>query len=98
MSEQLSRFDPWINEGGPSAFILKEFLQPAAGPGEVIFPPTFASEGYVIDGEGENSVCLIDSVGSQANRLEPVFKLAAYRGLVPQIEIKVQERVVNLLI
>src|SRR5438552_3780378 len=42
MSEPLSRFDAWINEGGPSALVLKEYLQPAAGPTEVIFPPTFA--------------------------------------------------------
>jgi len=105
MSEQLSQFDAWINEGGPSALIIKEFLEPAAGPGEVIFPPTFAppedkrdeGAGYVIDGEGEKSVCLIDSVGSQANRLEPVFKTAKYRDLVPQMEIRVNERVVNLL-
>lgn len=97
MSELLSRFDAWIDEAGPSALILKEYLQPAAGPGEIIFPPTFASVGYVIDGEKENSVCLVDSVGSQANRLEPVFKNAKYRQLVPQIEIRVKDRVVNLL-
>ena len=105
MSELLSQFDGWIEEGGPSALVLKEYLQPAAGPGEVIFPPTFAppedkrgaSPSYVIDGEGEGSVCLIDSVGSQANRLEPVFKTAKYRDLVPQIEIRVNERTVNLL-
>jgi hypothetical protein len=99
MSEELSHFDPWITEGGPSALVMKEYLEPAAGPGEVIFPPTFAppedkkdeGAGYVIDGEGETAVCLIDSVGSQANRLEPIFKSAAYRDLVPQIEIRVKE-------
>jgi CRISPR-associated protein Csb1 len=105
MSEELSRFDAWINEGGPSALLMKEHLEPVAGPGEVIFPPTFAppedkkEEGasYIIDGEGERSVCLVDSVGSQANRLEPVFKTAKYRDLVPQIEIRVKDRIVNLL-
>ena len=105
MSEQLSRFDAWINEAGPSALVMKEYLQPAAGPGEVIFPPTFAppedkkdvSAGYVIDGEGEKSVCLLDSVGSQANRLEPIFKTDKYRDLIPQVEIRVKDRVVNLL-
>lgn len=105
MSEQLSRFDAWIKEGGPSALVMKEYLEPAAGTGEVVFPPTFAppedqkdaGATYIIDGEGENSVCLLDSVGSQANRLEPVFKTAKYCDLVPQIEIRVKERVVNLL-
>jgi len=97
MSQQLERFDAWIAEGGPSALIIKEYLQPAAGPGEVIFPPTFATEGYIIDGEGENSVCLLDTVGSQANRIEPLFKMAEYRDLTPQVEIRVKERVLNLL-
>ncbi len=105
MSEQLARFDAWITEGGPSALVMKEYLEPAAGAGDVIFPPTFAppeddraaAAGYVIDGDGDKTVCLLDSVGSQANRLEPVFKMAGYRDLVPQIEIRVKDRVVNLL-
>jgi len=104
MSEQLSRFDAWITESGPSALVLKEYLEPAAGPGDVIFPPTFAppegekvSAGYVIDGDGDKSVCLLDSVGSQANRLEPVFKKAEYCELVPQVQIRVKDRVINLL-
>ncbi len=105
MSNLLSGYDAWIAEGGPSALVLKEYLQPAAGPNEVIFPPTFAPpeerrkepSSYIIDGEGENTVCLIDSVGSQANRLEPLFKRDKYRSLVPQITVTVEGRVVNLL-
>lgn len=97
MSDILSRYDAWLSQGGPSALILKEPLQPAAGPGAVVFPPTYAGEGYVIDGEGGNNVCLFDSVGSQANRLEPVFKLDKYKSLVPQITIRVGERSVSLL-
>jgi CRISPR-associated protein Csb1 len=105
MSENVSRFDAWINEGGPSALILKEYLEPASGPGDVIFPPTFAPPedkrgepaGYIIDGAGDKAVCLIDSVGSQANRLEPIFKGNKYNRLVPQIEISVKDRKVNLL-
>jgi CRISPR-associated protein Csb1 len=97
MSDILSHYDAWLSQGGPSALILKERLQPAAGPGAVVFPPTYAGEGYVIDGEGGNNVCLFDSVGSQANRLEPVFKLDKYKSLVPQITIRVGERSVSLL-
>lgn len=100
----LSKLDNWISEGGPSAFVLKERLESAGGRGDVIFPPTFAppegsndSPGYVIDGEGENSVCLLDSVGSQSNRLEPLFLEERYRSLVPQIEIDVEGRKLNLL-
>lgn len=105
MSELLGRFDDWIEEGGPSALVIKEYLQPAAGIGEVIFPPTFAppedqrrdAPSYIIDGEGEKSVCLIDTVGSQANRLEPVFMKTPNQGMVPQVIIKVKGRDVNLL-
>ncbi|MGA7408950.1 MAG: type I-U CRISPR-associated RAMP protein Csb1/Cas7u [Bryobacteraceae bacterium] len=106
MSELLLRFDHLIDEGGPSALILKEYLQPAAGEGGVIFPPTFAppegsakdvQAGYVIDGAGNDNICLIDSVGSQANRIEPVFKQPKYKALVPQVEIAIGERKVNLL-
>jgi CRISPR-associated protein Csb1 len=79
-------------------------LEPAWGPGGVIFPPTFAppednkeaTATYVIDGEGDQSVCLLDSVGSQANRMEPLFG-SSYPDLVPQIQIRVKERTVNLL-
>jgi CRISPR-associated protein Csb1 len=105
MSESLSRFDVWIAESGPSAWILKEYLEPAAGPGDVIFPPTFAPPedakdahaSYIIDDKSGKRVCLLDSVGSQANRMEPLFKLGKYRALVPQVEIKVKERKINLL-
>jgi CRISPR-associated protein Csb1 len=46
--------------------------------------------GYNIDRfpDGTNT-CEIDSPQSQANRIEPLFKLEGRRGLVPQIEIKV---------
>jgi CRISPR-associated protein Csb1 len=105
MSELLTRYDALITEGGPSAIVLKEYLEPATGPSDVIFPPTFAppedakdiTPSYIIDGDGQNNVCLLDSVGSQANRLEPVFKTEKYRDLVPQIEISVDSRKINLL-
>jgi CRISPR-associated protein Csb1 len=105
MSETLTRYDALIAEGGPSAIVLKEYLEPATGPGDVIFPPTFAppedqkdvQPSYIIDGEGENNVCLLDTVGSQANRLEPIFKAEKYRDLVSQIEISLENRIINLL-
>jgi len=54
--------------------------------------------GYNVDSlpDGTN-VCQIDSVGSQANRMEPIFKTGSYAALVPQITIKAGEKVVNLL-
>jgi CRISPR-associated protein Csb1 len=49
------------------------------------------------DRRGEHNVCLIDSVGSQANRIEPLFAKEKYAGLVPQVTIKAGEKIVNLL-
>ena len=85
MSDILSHYDAWLSQGGPSALILKERLQPAAGPGAVVFPPTYAGEGYVIDGEGGNNVCLFDSVGSQANRLNPSSNSTNTNPLSPKL-------------
>ncbi len=46
---------------------------------------------------GTRNVCLIDSVGSQANRIEPLFMEEKYRHLVPQIAVKAGEKVVSIL-
>src|SRR5205823_245325 len=48
---------------------------------------------YVIS----NGVCVVDSVGSQSNRLETIFKQPRYAALVPQVTVKIGERTVNLL-
>ena len=64
-------------------------------PGSVIFPPTYADVGYNIDELSDGTkLATIDSVGSQANRMEPVFRAARpgepenpRSSLVPQIEI-----------
>ncbi|MEW6682211.1 MAG: type I-U CRISPR-associated RAMP protein Csb1/Cas7u [Nitrospirota bacterium] len=54
--------------------------------------------GYNLDYfEDGSSVCQIDSVGSQANRMEPIFKRDGYRGLVPEVTIQAGEKRVNLL-
>ncbi|HEY7327581.1 MAG TPA: type I-U CRISPR-associated RAMP protein Csb1/Cas7u [Gemmataceae bacterium] len=103
MSDVLTKYDRWLTDGGPAAFVIREHLQPVEGPDGVIFPATFASGdgfpgGYNIDElpNGKN-VCLIDSVGSQANRIEPLFAQGKYVGLVPQVVIKAGEKTVNLL-
>jgi CRISPR-associated protein Csb1 len=58
-------------------------LQPAGGRGDKVFPPTYAGGQYAneerIDEHGEvKKVVLLDSVQSQANRMEQAL-LAAYR-------------------
>lgn len=70
------------------ALHLKQKLLPIEGEGAVIFPPTYADIGYNIDTLSDGTeICTIDSVGSQANRMEPIFLRDDLKHLVPQIDI-----------
>ena len=86
--------DAWANDDqGPVALCLKQKLLPVEGEGSIIFPPTYADIGYNIDALSDGTkVALIDSVGSQANRMEPIFKREPYSKLVPQIEIELHTK------
>lgn len=102
--EMIAKFDTWLKPEGPAALVLREYLMPIEGPDGVFFPATFAASedkskgGYNIDelGDGQN-VCLVDSVGSQANRMEPIFAEEKYADLVPQVVVKAGNRSVNLV-
>jgi CRISPR-associated protein Csb1 len=103
MMSELSKFDHYLNDDGPAALVIREPLMPVEGTGGVVFPATFAAGdnfpgGYNIDGDptGAN-VCQIDSVGSQANRIEPLFAKQKYAALIPHIIIKAGERQINIL-
>jgi CRISPR-associated protein Csb1 len=100
-TETTQLFESWLAAGGPVALRLRQKLLPVEadenGRG-VIFPPTYANIGYNIDMLADGTrVAIIDSVGSQANRLEPIFKstgkdaqgneLNPLASLVPQVEI-----------
>jgi CRISPR-associated protein Csb1 len=90
----------WADEkDGPVALHLKQKLLPVEGEGGVVFPPTYADIGYNIDELSDGTkVVTIDSVGSQANRMEPIFKREPYASLVPQIEIEYgNEKVISIL-
>lgn len=76
-----------------SAFRRRRRLQPAGGPGDKLFPPTYPGEGrdnppprHVFERrhiEGREIWCvLIDSVQSQANRLEEALLRAAEAGRI----------------
>lgn len=84
--------DQWATSPtGAVALCFKEHLQPVEGEGSVFFPPTYADpvKGYNIDTLADGThVALVDSVGSQANRIEPMFLREPYRELVPQIDIR----------
>jgi CRISPR-associated protein Csb1 len=85
--------DKWaLDPIGHVALHLKQQLRAVEGTqneGQIIYPPTYATIGYNIDRLSDGTrVALIDSVGSQANRLEPAFKSGGeLAGLVPQIDI-----------
>lgn len=98
-----SHYDRYLTDDGPAALVIREQLMPVEGSDSVLFPATFAEGdgfpgGYNIDTDASGrSVCLVDSVGSQANRIEPLFKREKYRHLVPQIVIQAGDHEVNLL-
>ena len=101
----VTKFDSWLKHSGPAALVIREPLMPVEGYDGVVFPATFAASedrtfkgGYNIDdlGDGKN-VCLIDSVGSQANRIEPIFAEEDYAELIPQIVVEAGENRVSLL-
>jgi CRISPR-associated protein Csb1 len=80
----------WASDAqGPVALCLRQRLCPVEeGEHPVIFPPTYADIGYNIDTLSDGTkVATIDSVGSQANRMEPLFAQEPYCDLVPQISI-----------
>lgn len=109
MSNTLNAYDAWLTvHDGPAALVIREHLMPVEGRDGAVFPPTFAADresgfpgGYNIDVLGEENegtnVCLIDTVGSQANRIEPIFAEAAYAALIPRVIIEVGEKKVNIL-
>ena len=91
---------------GPVALTFRQTLIPVEGADSIVFPPTYADIGYNIDTLSDGTkVATIDSVGSQSNRLEPLFKPAevgdppnAMAELIPQIRIMYdEERAISIL-
>jgi CRISPR-associated protein Csb1 len=92
--------DELLDMNGPAAIVGEEWLRPAEGHGSVIYPSTFAGAGastYNIDDTPNGKMAIIDSMPSQANRIEPLFRKSPYDELVPQITIKAGEEQRNLL-
>lgn len=96
--------DPRGAGGLPAAIRLRFQLQPAGGPGTKVMPPTYSGgespiyieETRVIDGESKFCISL-DSVASQANRLEEVLlaEIVAGQVSVPTIWVNQSEFGVN---
>lgn len=71
-----------------AAFRCRRRLQPAGGEGDKVFPPTFAGAVYAIEKrrvpgrEGAVQCVLLDSVQSQANRMEQALQEALDAGRI----------------
>ncbi|MFQ5704121.1 MAG: type I-U CRISPR-associated protein Cas7, partial [Gemmatimonadales bacterium] len=85
--------------GSAAAFRCRRTLQPAGGPGDKVFPPTYQGAVYAVeerrirrdDGtEVVVSCVLLDSVQSQANRMEEALQdaLDAKRIKIPMVEVR----------
>ncbi|HMN94862.1 MAG TPA: type I-U CRISPR-associated RAMP protein Csb1/Cas7u [Phycisphaerales bacterium] len=80
---------------GAAALRSRTTLQPAGGPGTKVFPPTYAGSVYATEkrrlpGRAEPVPCvLLDSVQSQANRIEDALQQAIDAGAlrIPVIEV-----------
>lgn len=89
--------------GGAAAFRCRRRLQPGGGDGDKVFPPTFAGAVYAVEqrrvpGREQPVACvLLDSVQSQANRMEQALQDALDAGdiALPIIEVDFSEA--NLL-
>lgn len=94
----------------PVALHIRERMLPVEGEEGIVFPPTYAAGNnevpYSISELSDGTkVVQIDSVGAQANRMEPLFKKAKngepgnpLANLVPQIEIAIgNEKTVSIL-
>ena len=104
--EILKQFDnKYLKSEDVAALVIRESLIPVEGKDGIVFPATYAAgtgfKGGYIDShkdKEEQNVCLIDSVGSQANRMEPLFKKPPYNALVPQIIVQAgSSKKINLL-
>ena len=85
--------------GHAAAFRCRRRLQPVGGEGDKVFPPTFAGAVYAIekrrvkDREDPVSGVLLDSVQSQANRMELALQEAVDAGQakMPLVEVDFSE-------
>jgi CRISPR-associated protein Csb1 len=90
--------------GTAAAFRCRATLQPAGGPGTKAFPPTYAGGIYAVEhrrlpGRDEPVTCvLLDSVQSQANRMEAALQNATDSGRIEIPLIEVDFSIANRLL
>jgi len=93
--------DTLADDAGAAVALVRQQKLETAGLDRVLFPPTFAGNGYqntgyVIDKLSDGTLCaLVDTVGSQVNRMEALFVGDEPSGLgmyVPQIYITIERK------
>lgn len=93
MSERYSGdLNQLLSDGSVVAVVSQQKLRPAEGDGMPFFPPTYLGTNekptYCISSTGDGSnLCTVDSVQSQANRVEEAFLQEPYRSLIRRVEV-----------
>jgi CRISPR-associated protein Csb1 len=81
-----------LADGAAVALVVKQQLRPVDGRGTPFFPPSYLGANdrptYCISplANGKN-LCVVDSVQSQANRIEEAFMQEPYRSLVRKVDV-----------
>lgn len=97
-----AEFDKLLDPKGPVMIAGQQFLKIAAmSCDNIVFPPSYANPSekkdddpsvYNIDTldpkDPSKNVCVLDSIPSQANRMEPLFGMPEYSALVPQYSVQ----------
>ena len=107
-----TEFDKLLDPAGPVILVGQRSLRPASfdDKNEIVFPPSYANPSgkkedppvYNIDildpWDPSKNVCVLDSIPSQANRMEPLFGEPPHDVLVPQYKVKFNDElpIVNI--
>lgn len=106
-------FDELLGPKGPVILVGKQSLKVASlddANSAIVFPPSYANPSekkddpsvYNIDAldpsDPSKNVCVLDSIPSQANRMEPLFGEPPHDALVPQYKVKFNDElpIVNI--
>jgi len=95
-----SQFDKLLEPTGPVMIAGQQMLKVSSIAADgIVLPPSYANPSgkkddppvYNIDSLDPNdpskNVCVLDSIPSQANRIEPLFRTVEFSMLVPQYSV-----------
>lgn len=108
-TEASDRLNALLLDPKAVAIVCRQALESVEGPEGIVFPATYPGKTRddgptynVSEFADDRNVCTIDSVQSQANRIEAAFLAASYRQLIRPVRIRAQladgeARVIDLL-